>query len=551
MARLGRRQPNRPIVIRGSTLVDSTPTRAFASADSVTLSVGGLASAGTSALTYAAIIKRTSSADQLIIGFKDSGGSLQSGLVINAVGDSNQVGLQGGGGGQLVAISFPTTDDWVLVAVTKATGTSTPRGHKYLYSGATWTHTDSGGTVANQASIAGGTVRIGASGAGSYNTAMTGDVAVVGVWVGTALSDLNIETLELDLQSWANLNPTGLWRLDEASTATAIDDLTAGGSNQSALSGTSVVLDTPPGFDWTLSGGGGTNAPAETGTGTGTAPDPLAAVAANAEAATGTGTALDPQAAAGVNAGLASGTGNAPDPIPAAGANADTATGTGTAPDPTVSTANATSAPAEAATGTGVAGDATTAGGVNAGNASGTGTAQDPLGAVGAQAEAASGTGVAQDPLPAIAANAGAATGTGAAFDATVSTASQTNAPAEAAAGTGTAPDPSVAIAVNAGVATATGQALDATGVAGREAPAGLASGTGTALDVATQIIAAAEAALGVGTALDATVVFQTPVFWASGTVILGNADSGTVTVAAASGTVTTQLADSGEARTE
>lgn len=256
MARPGRRYPPRTLVRRVTILATpSTPTRAFASGDSVTLSVGGLAGAGTGALTYAAIVKRTSSADQLIVGFKDSAGALQSGLVINGAADSNQVGLQGNTGGALAAISFATTDDWVLVAITKATGTTAPRGHKYLYSTPTWTHTDSAATVANQSSISGGSVRIGASGAASYNTALTGDIAVVGVWDGTALSDANIETLELDLQSWMNLSPTALWRLDQASTSTNINDLTAGGSNQTALSGTSIDLSTPPGFDWALTGG--------------------------------------------------------------------------------------------------------------------------------------------------------------------------------------------------------------------------------------------------------------------------------------------------------
>lgn len=229
-------------------------TRQFASADSVTLAVGGLASMGTSALTYAAIVKRTSSADQLIVGGKDSGGILQSGLVINAAADSNQVGLQGNTGGALVAISFPTTDDWVFVGITKATGTSTPRGHKFLYSSSTWTHTDSAATVANQSSISGGSVRIGASGGASYNTALTGDIAVAGVWVGTVLTDVQIETLEDALQHWVDLSPTALWRLDQDSTATAITDITGGGADQTALSGTSVVADCPPGFNWTLGG---------------------------------------------------------------------------------------------------------------------------------------------------------------------------------------------------------------------------------------------------------------------------------------------------------
>src|SRR6266581_6135694 len=190
-----------------------------------------------------------------------------------------------------------------------------------------------------------------------------------------------------------------------------------------AVGGTSAPAEVASGTGTALDAQASVAPNAEAATGTGIAQDPTSSVGANAEAATGTGLASDAQAVITVSGDIAAGTGTAPDPTPAAGVNAEAALGTGAAFDATVSTANATSAPAEVASGTGTAPDPTVSLGVNAEAASGTGTAQDGLPAVGAQAGSASGTGTAQDPFVAIAVNAEAATGAGAALDAAVATA--------------------------------------------------------------------------------------------------------------------------------
>jgi len=292
---------------------------------------------------------------------------------------------------------------------------------------------------------------------------------------------------------------------------------------------------------------GGVSANAETATGTGTALDAQAAVSVTAEAASSAGTALDAQGAIGAQADAASGAGAAQDARTAIQASADQATGTGAAPDATaalavnaeaaagtgaaydatVSTEAGTNAQAEVATGTGTAYDAQAALAGAADAAAGAGTAPAGTASIGAAPETATALGAAvwsvfppQFPpefpqagaQTAIAVNAELASSTGTAYDATVSTAAQTNAQAEVATGTGVALDATVHVAVGAGVAIATGAALDAIGQAAREAPAGLATAAGTALDATAAVLATAEAALATGQALDATAFVPPPV---------------------------------------
>jgi hypothetical protein len=76
---------------------------------------------------------------------------------------------------------------------------------------------------------------------------------------GSALTDLQIEALATNLKTsdWANhaVTPLARWKLNQASTGTAVEDL-IGSADQLALTGTDLVVgDDPPG--WTFDGTGG------------------------------------------------------------------------------------------------------------------------------------------------------------------------------------------------------------------------------------------------------------------------------------------------------
>lgn len=238
--------------------------------DVITLSIGTLGTL-TGALTMAAIVNRTKSDYAAVIDI--------------STGTTQRVGLEGSNSATLdyIAgsyfpngpIAWPTTDGWDVIGYCKASGTAAPRAHKYRYSTGVWTHTNNGSNAGNP--TAGNTVRIGDM--AGLNEKFGGDIAIIGIWK-RQLSDVEFETLESGLQAWVDLTPDALWRLDQASTATPVNDLTGNGANQTAISGTTVVSGVePPGFDWTLGGS------ANQGTLVGVVPRPTGSLVGTSEAA--------------------------------------------------------------------------------------------------------------------------------------------------------------------------------------------------------------------------------------------------------------------------
>lgn len=142
------------------------------------------------------------------------------------------------------------THDWVIQVITKATGSATPRYH--LYRNGTWRHADGQAALGNPSTQAGGNIRIPSFAGLSFDPL---DVAVAAQWNGTALSDGQIETLTTNLQSqdWFDLDPSGLWNFNQASTGTAVDDVTGNGADQTSITGTTVISDGPANWDYTIS----------------------------------------------------------------------------------------------------------------------------------------------------------------------------------------------------------------------------------------------------------------------------------------------------------
>lgn len=156
-------------------------------------------------------------------------------------------------------ISAPTitatvANGWVLLAVTKATGTVAPRFHKYVFSTDTWTHENGASTMGNSTAPASGPV-VGANPNGS--SPFMGNIGIAGVW-DVVLSDAEVEALVQSEASWLLVLGEATWTFDQASTATAVED-DAGTSDQSAITGTSVTADDVPweGAGGTLHEGGG------------------------------------------------------------------------------------------------------------------------------------------------------------------------------------------------------------------------------------------------------------------------------------------------------
>ncbi|HEU4543052.1 MAG TPA: hypothetical protein VFR23_18115 [Jiangellaceae bacterium] len=273
-----------------------------------------------------------------------------------------------------------------------------------------------------------------------------------------------------------------------------VNDLTGGGANQTAITGTSVSTNSAPigyGFEVAVPHGhveAGTNAPAEAASATGTAEAPTRTVSTGSQASSGTGTANNPS--------------------PSVRASSGAAEGTGTANNATIQTTGGTNAQAEVATATGTAETPTRTVSSAIGSAAATGTGQDATAKVSPTPTTATGTGTANNATVQtgsfVNAQAGVATGTGTANEPTRTASSGI----QAAEATGTANNATVTVgtAAQAEVATATGVANGATVAVGRTASAEVAIAVGAVSGAALSIRAGAEAATALAVALDALI---------------------------------------------
>jgi hypothetical protein len=123
-------------------------------------------------------------------------------------------------------IAAAVADGWVLVAFTKPTGTSTVRFHKYVFATDTWTH-ENGGTNAavNQ---------------------LDGDIAAAAIWSQTQLTDAQIESLAGSFMAWWQIQPSGMWILDQDVVTQKVRDLTGGGADENARITTIVASSSCP-----------------------------------------------------------------------------------------------------------------------------------------------------------------------------------------------------------------------------------------------------------------------------------------------------------------
>jgi len=206
-------------------------------------------------------------------------------------------------------------EGYVLLAAMKASGSQTPRMHKYSYETDTWTHENASSSMADWS--VGNPVYIGRDASGSVR--FTGDIAALGFFANKVLTDAQVEELPFSLTSWTSLGATSLWVLDQESTTQDVVDWTGGGGNQTALTGTAVSTESVPGLGYghpvlvaTHNGGGGGPA-TQDGTasldGTGSLTPTATAERSGTATAAGTGSLAATAAAARDGSATAPGTG--------------------------------------------------------------------------------------------------------------------------------------------------------------------------------------------------------------------------------------------------
>lgn len=147
---------------------------------------------------------------------------------------------------------------WYIMAVTKPTGTVVPRVHLKVLGSGTWAHDDCPIALANIVTTC-DRIEHGAFSTFGFENYADVRIAASAIY-NTALSDANIESIQTtpSTQKLLDLGAVALWDFNQASTGTAVADLTPGGSNQTSIVGTTVVTgDDPPG--WTFGVASATN----------------------------------------------------------------------------------------------------------------------------------------------------------------------------------------------------------------------------------------------------------------------------------------------------
>jgi len=247
--------------------------------DEVIMAVGALS--GVTHGTLAILVKRLSDdSPDTLIGFANSTGDQYQRLTVAWLSAPNNDLLYATTNAAAMNVADKEVGVWRLIVVRKVTGTASPRFSMYRFSTGVWVHS-AAATVDNAvAPGAGGAVRF----RGIFDPVPHARIAARAYWSNSlpwsadAAGDMAIENagLHTALQNWVDAAPGALWGFDQATVSTAVADLTGNGADQTSITGTVVVTgDDPPGFDFTLSGGGITGsgtaaAPAAQVSGTGT-----------------------------------------------------------------------------------------------------------------------------------------------------------------------------------------------------------------------------------------------------------------------------------------
>lgn len=212
--------------------------RRFTGTDTITCAVGNANTtrAGTVILlirAYDADFDALSRFTDLISGL--AGTSLVWGLFLdNSVIFNNEFGS---------GLAGPSDKDtWYVIACTKASGNAAFHYHLAPVGGS-WTHGTSGnatdGSGVDSIVFGAGVVE----GAGKFEIAAAATYSA-------ALSDSAVEALgTTSMADWMDATPTAAWQFNQTATTDDVTDLTSGGADQTAISGTTVT-DDPAGWTY-------------------------------------------------------------------------------------------------------------------------------------------------------------------------------------------------------------------------------------------------------------------------------------------------------------
>jgi hypothetical protein len=203
--------------------------------------------------TWAAIVKSNISAD---VGDTDilacSGGSGGRWAFVHQDAAAQVPGLtvfvDSPGVGVTQNNCFTPAMGWCIVGAAIKSTPNDAEIHTYEYDNTTWTHINAGSGTVLTGSAPAGTPNLYI---GSWDAAsewFNGDVAVVGFWKSTFLSQANFLTLTDNIASWEALSPTCLWLLDQTAVTNPVLDR-INNADEVARSGTSVVTPTGLTFD--------------------------------------------------------------------------------------------------------------------------------------------------------------------------------------------------------------------------------------------------------------------------------------------------------------
>lgn len=217
------------------------PARDFDGTDDfVTLATGGLADLDGGPITIVAVVRLDATVDGGVLWAGSTSAAADRRFCLECATGTWFYDTSSGNFQSL--FSGSVGENWTLIAVTKADGTTTPRGHKYVYDTGVWIHVNAGGTLVDAGSGpgSGGVLQIGRSATAEW---FDGKIAAVGVW-RQVLPDGLIETLPYAIQQWRQLAPNALWTLDQPHEGLPLLDA-GGGANQTAIAGTTVARDRP------------------------------------------------------------------------------------------------------------------------------------------------------------------------------------------------------------------------------------------------------------------------------------------------------------------
>ena len=187
---------------------------------------------------WAAIVRRTTNSVLHVINYYGTATSGGNRIQYACLGD-NTFQLREGNNVQTMTGAPVVADGWCLIGVGKDSA-GTPRFHKYVFSTNTWSHVNAGGTLADGGAPA-TSCYIGDWSSGG--DAFGGDIAIVAHWSAPAFTDAVYESFVGSLSAWyAPNNPTGVWILDQESTAQNVPDTTGRGANQSGITTTGMGI---------------------------------------------------------------------------------------------------------------------------------------------------------------------------------------------------------------------------------------------------------------------------------------------------------------------